>query len=86
MDVDFNGDVACFDAELLQIPELSPLALKSNPDVARKLFDQWLSLPETSPVVISFSLNEFEQYNCIRCVCVLEPYWAFCSGFNWTLR
>ncbi|KAH7839679.1 hypothetical protein Vadar_007231 [Vaccinium darrowii] len=57
MDVDFNGDVACFDAELLQIPELSPLALKSNPDVARKLFDQWLSLPETSPVVKSLLNN-----------------------------
>lgn len=63
MDVDFNGDVACFEAELLQIPEVSPSALKSNPDVARKMFDQWLSLPETASVVISFSSNEFEQFN-----------------------
>ena len=54
MDVDFNGDVASLDAELLQIPEVSPLALKSNPEVAKKLFDQWLSLPETASMVISF--------------------------------
>ncbi|KAG5532954.1 hypothetical protein RHGRI_027265 [Rhododendron griersonianum] len=57
MDVDFNGDVACFEAELLQIPEVSPSALKSNPDVARKMFDQWLSLPETASVVKSLLNN-----------------------------
>ncbi|XP_058183325.1 serine/threonine protein phosphatase 2A regulatory subunit B''beta-like [Rhododendron vialii] len=57
MDVDFNGDVACFEAELLQIPEVSPSALKSNPDVARKMFDQWLSLPETALVVKSLLHN-----------------------------
>ncbi|XAR64894.1 hypothetical protein NMG60_11008783 [Bertholletia excelsa] len=53
MDMDFNGDVACLDAELLQLPEVSPLTLKSNPYVAEKLFDQWLSLPETASLVKS---------------------------------
>ncbi|PSS05021.1 Serine/threonine protein phosphatase 2A regulatory subunit B''gamma like [Actinidia chinensis var. chinensis] len=57
MDVDFNEDVASLDAELLQIPEVSPLALKSNPDVAKKLFDQWLSLPETASTVKSLLNN-----------------------------
>ncbi|KAK4425240.1 Serine/threonine protein phosphatase 2A regulatory subunit B''beta [Sesamum alatum] len=51
MDLDFNGDVACLDAELLQLPEVSPLAIKANPYVAEKLFDQWLSLPETNSLV-----------------------------------
>ena len=52
MDTDFNGDVGCLDAELLQLPEVSPLALKSNPYVIEKLFDQWLTLPETASLVI----------------------------------
>lgn len=51
MDTDFNGDVGCLDAELLQLSEVSPLAIKSNPYVAEKLFEQWLSLPDTSPLV-----------------------------------
>ncbi|XP_052185740.1 serine/threonine protein phosphatase 2A regulatory subunit B''beta isoform X1 [Diospyros lotus] len=57
MDADFNGDVACLDAELLQLPEVSPLALKSNPVVAQKLFDQWLSLPDTASLVRSLLNN-----------------------------
>lgn len=58
MDLDFNGDVASLDAELLQLPELSPLAIKANPFVAEKLFDHWLSLPETnSLVIIMFSAS-----------------------------
>ncbi|KAL8539029.1 hypothetical protein ACS0TY_000866 [Phlomoides rotata] len=51
MDMDFNGDVASLDAELLQLAELSPLAIKANAFVAEKLFDQWLSLPETYSLV-----------------------------------
>ncbi|KAK6790958.1 hypothetical protein RDI58_010039 [Solanum bulbocastanum] len=57
MDVDFNGDVASLDAELLQLPELSPLAIKTNPFVAEKLFDQWLSLPDTTALVKSLLKN-----------------------------
>lgn len=51
MDLDFNGDVTCLDAELLQLQEVSPLAIKANPYVAEKLFDQWLSLPESNSLV-----------------------------------
>ncbi|KAK4385420.1 Serine/threonine protein phosphatase 2A regulatory subunit B''beta [Sesamum angolense] len=57
MDLDFNGDVASLDAELLQLPEVSPLAIKTNPCVAEKLFDQWLSLPETNSLVKSLLNN-----------------------------
>ena len=54
MDMDFNGDLLSLDAELLQLPEVSPLALKSNPFLAQDLFEQWLSLPETNRLVSPF--------------------------------
>ncbi|GFQ06959.1 probable serine/threonine protein phosphatase 2a regulatory subunit b''gamma [Phtheirospermum japonicum] len=57
MDLDFNGDVTCLDAELLQLSEVSPYAIKANPYVAEKLFDQWLSLPETNSLVKSLLNN-----------------------------
>lgn len=53
MEMDFNGDLVALDAELLQLPEVSPLALKSNPYIAQDLFEQWLSLPETNRLVKS---------------------------------
>ncbi|CAI9091494.1 OLC1v1026546C1 [Oldenlandia corymbosa var. corymbosa] len=57
MELDFNGDVACLDADLLQLPEVSPLSIKANPYVAEKLFDQWLSLPDTTSLVRSLLNN-----------------------------
>ncbi|KAK4480461.1 hypothetical protein RD792_013534 [Penstemon davidsonii] len=57
MDMDFTGDVARLDAELLQLPEVSPLSIKANPYVAEKLFDQWLSLSETNSLVKSLLNN-----------------------------
>ncbi|XP_042518216.1 serine/threonine protein phosphatase 2A regulatory subunit B''beta-like isoform X2 [Macadamia integrifolia] len=53
MDMELVGDVASLDPELLQLPEVSPLALKSNPIIAEELFSQWLSLPDTSRLVKS---------------------------------
>ncbi|KAJ8452445.1 hypothetical protein Cgig2_000034 [Carnegiea gigantea] len=53
MEMDFNGDLVSLDAELLQLPEIAPLALKSNPYLAQELFEQWLSLPETNRLVKS---------------------------------
>lgn len=53
MELDFSGDVACFDPEALQLAEVSLCALKSNPHLAQKLFDQWLSIPETAYMVKS---------------------------------
>ncbi|KAI3730240.1 hypothetical protein L1987_61409 [Smallanthus sonchifolius] len=57
MDLDRNGDSGFLDPELLQLNEVSPLAIKSNPYVAHKLFDQWLSLPETTLLVKSLFNN-----------------------------
>lgn len=55
MDVEVVGDVVSLDPELLQLPEVSPLALKANPFVADELFSQWLSLPDTVRLV-SFAI------------------------------
>ncbi|KAJ0493019.1 putative EF-hand domain-containing protein [Helianthus annuus] len=57
MDMDYNGDSGFLDPELLQLNEVSPLAIKSNPYVAEKLFEQWLSLPETTLLVKSLFNN-----------------------------
>ncbi|KAF3680284.1 hypothetical protein FXO38_02382 [Capsicum annuum] len=48
MDVNFNGDVMSLDTSLLQLRMVSLLAIKSNLYVAERLFDQWLSLPDTT--------------------------------------
>ncbi|CAO2837014.1 unnamed protein product [Amaranthus hypochondriacus] len=53
MDTDSIADLVSLDAELLQLPEVSPLALKSYPYLAQDLFEQWLSLSETSRLVKS---------------------------------
>ncbi|KAK1419684.1 hypothetical protein QVD17_28944 [Tagetes erecta] len=57
MDVDCKVDSGFLDPELLQLNEVSPLAIKSNPYVADKLFEQWLSLPETTLLVKSLFNN-----------------------------
>ncbi|KAF3436128.1 hypothetical protein FNV43_RR23220 [Rhamnella rubrinervis] len=53
MDIDSAGEVTSLDPELLQLPELSLMALKSSPQIAEELFGQWLSLPETRRLVKS---------------------------------
>ncbi|CAN6462096.1 unnamed protein product [Victoria cruziana] len=53
MEVELAGDVASLDPELLQLPELSPIALKSNLYLVDELFSQFLSIPETGRLVKS---------------------------------
>ncbi|KAH0463445.1 hypothetical protein IEQ34_008027 [Dendrobium chrysotoxum] len=53
MDVEPLKYGACLDPELLHLAEVSPLALKENPQIAEQLYSQWLSLPETVRLVKS---------------------------------
>ncbi|KAG2696723.1 hypothetical protein I3843_07G071500 [Carya illinoinensis] len=57
MNMEIGTDAALFDAEILQLPEVSPLTLKSNPAFVEKLFEQWLSLPDSNRQVTSL-VNE----------------------------
>lgn len=45
-------DAAALDPELLQLPELAPGALRENSSIAEALYSQWLTLPETSKLVL----------------------------------
>ncbi|XP_030521124.1 serine/threonine protein phosphatase 2A regulatory subunit B''beta-like isoform X1 [Rhodamnia argentea] len=47
------GGVASLETDLLQLNEVSPLALKSNSDFVEKIFHQWLSLPDSNRLVTS---------------------------------
>ncbi|KAL7172618.1 hypothetical protein ACSBR2_032159 [Camellia fascicularis] len=53
MDKEIAGDATSLDPELLQLPEVSPMALKASPQIAEELYDQWLSLPDTGRLVKS---------------------------------
>lgn len=51
MDAEIGRDVTALDPDLLQLSEVSPLALKQNPEIAQGLYSQWLTLSETSKLV-----------------------------------
>lgn len=51
------NDVASLDVDLLQLPEVSALALKSNLSFVETLYEQWLSLPESNRLVRASFLN-----------------------------
>ncbi|THU69433.1 hypothetical protein C4D60_Mb08t14370 [Musa balbisiana] len=53
MGTDTVRDMASLDPELLQLPEVSHLALKAKPKIAEELYFQWLSFPETGKLVKS---------------------------------
>lgn len=69
MEMEFVGDVATVDPELLQLPDVSSFALKSNPYIADELFGQWLSLPDTGRLVFC-SISSF----------ISVPFIGFCSS------
>lgn len=54
MEMEFVADVGTLDPELLQLPDVSSFAVKSNPYIADELFAQWLSLPDTGRLVFFF--------------------------------
>lgn len=81
MSMEIVADVASFDAELLQLTEVSPLALKSNPSFVESLFEQWLSLPDTNRLV----LENFEIEWCFASdwICIslgFDEYLEHCFG------
>lgn len=53
MDIEETGEALMLEPDMLQLPEVSTFALKSSPSVAEELFSQWLSLPDTSRLVLS---------------------------------
>jgi serine/threonine-protein phosphatase 2A regulatory subunit B'' len=57
-------DAASFEAELLQLQEVSPLTLKSNPVFVQMLFEQWLSLPDSNRQVIIMLFQDCVVFNC----------------------
>lgn len=62
MSMEIVIDAASFDAELVQFQEVSPLALKSNPAFVEKLFEQWLSLPDSNRQVLACNASRISIF------------------------
>ncbi|CAL5194580.1 unnamed protein product [Lathyrus oleraceus] len=60
MRMEIVSDVASLDVELLQLPEVSTMGLKSNFTFVQTLYNQWLSLPETNRLATSL-LNDVKS-------------------------
>lgn len=65
MDIDrvAGEEVCCLDTEKLQLPEVSSFVLKENPQLPEVLFSQWLSLSDTTRLVLLLLFN-FSFCNC----------------------
>jgi hypothetical protein len=61
MSMEVVTDAASLDVELLQLPEFSTLALKTNLNFVEKLFEQWLSLPESNRLVMFHCSFNYEN-------------------------
>ena len=73
MDGELAGrDGVSLDPDLLQLQEVSSMALRDNPQVAEQLFQQWLVLPDTVRLVI---------FACHVLVCLMKSF-IFHSGFE----
>lgn len=75
-------DMASLDLDLLQLPELSPFALRERPSLPEALYRQWLSLPETSKsvrvVLLSFF---FSSLSAGKMALGFDLWWK-----NWVIR
>ncbi|KAI5382650.1 hypothetical protein KIW84_070179 [Lathyrus oleraceus] len=58
MRMEIVSDVASLDFELLHLPEVSTMGLKSNFTFVQTLYNHWLSLPETNR--LNFLINSDE--------------------------
>lgn len=65
-----DRDGASLDPELLQLQEVSSVALKDYPHVAEHLFQQWLVMPETVRLVNFLFFNEIVYF-----VHYVRNYW-----------
>ena len=65
-------EVHKLDPELLQLP--TGLSVKSNPLIAEELFSHWLSLPDTSRLVLFPSLCGGGTLFHLLCVCAGQVF------------
>lgn len=71
MDEESEGrDGASLDPELLQLQEVSSVALKDYPHVAEQLYQQWLVMPETVRLVTF-------RFSCVGVLLKLFGFYKF---------
>ncbi|KAI5382660.1 hypothetical protein KIW84_070186 [Lathyrus oleraceus] len=73
MRMEIVSDVASLDFELLHLPEVSTMGLKSNFTFVQTLYNHWLSLPETNRLATSL-LNDVKSELCLCFLSILDNY------------